>query len=417
MQASDKSSRVGETVGRYRITRELGRGGMGVVYEAVHETIGYRAALKVLGILANDPKHNTYVSRFLDEARAVNRINHPGVVRVFDFGELPDGNVYIMMEFLEGQTVAERLRDIQLQARRPLTVSGVLNLLAQLASAMAQAHDKNILHRDLKPENAVLVRDDDVDGDERIKLLDFGLARFLDSNERRTTAGVALGTPMYMSPEQCMGETLDGKSDVYSAGVIFYELITGRPPFQADEISKLMLKHINDPVPPIKELAPLLPDSVADLIHSMLKKAPGERPTMQQIGSRIDELLKKGGLPEAEMLPASAPKGGGATGPEAATRMTPALKQPKTEMVARAGGRPWNRRSMLSTAGLIAAGLLTGGGMALIGLAARHKDPVACPPQPSCPQPSCPREACTPVPCTAPPPDAGKPGKKKARVR
>ena len=150
MHAPTKSNFVGSLIGRYRVTRAIGHGGIGAVYEAVQEAIGYRAAVKILGAqLTNDPRQKQYVDRFLDEARAVNLINHPGVVRVFDFGETDDHIVYILMEYLDGQTLSSRLADGASGKGKKLTVLQAMRLVRQVAAAMAQAHEKSVIHRDL----------------------------------------------------------------------------------------------------------------------------------------------------------------------------------------------------------------------------------------------------------------------------
>ena len=302
MHAPIKANFVGTRIGRYRVTRAIGQGGIGAVYEAIQEAIGFRAAVKILGAqLATDPRQKQYVDRFLDEARAVNLINHPGVVRIFDFGETEDHIVYILMELLDGQTLANRLADAQQGKSKRMSVLQIMRLVRQCAAAMAQAHEKSVIHRDLKPENIILVADGDVPGGERVKILDFGLARFLDSPERRTTAGVALGTPMYMSPEQCYGGDLDGKSDVYSLGAIAFEMLCGQPPFTDPKPAKLMTKHVNEAPPALKSLAPTVPDEVAELVHLLLGKQAAQRPDMRQLTARIDQLESAGKLPATEL--------------------------------------------------------------------------------------------------------------------
>ncbi|MCS6915986.1 MAG: serine/threonine-protein kinase [Myxococcales bacterium] len=295
--APSAHSLIGVRLGRYVITRELARGGMGVVYEAVHEHIGHRAAVKVLSSsLSKEGKAVDYAGRFHDEARAVNIVQHPGIVKIFDFGSLPDGTVYIMMEYLEGESLWDRhMRAVQRQGQR-IPLADVLRLSRLIASALAAAHEKRILHRDLKPENVILVRDPDVPGGERTKVLDFGIARFMDSAQRRTVAGMVMGTAVYMAPEQCCGvDQLDGKVDVYALGVMMYELLAGRPPFEG-EPHKIMVMHVNQQPQPLRELVPDLPEPVHMLVHGMLVKKPDERPSMADVVARIQQIEAALGL-------------------------------------------------------------------------------------------------------------------------
>ncbi len=378
MQAPIKSNFVGSLIGRYRVTRAIGHGGIGSVYEAVQEAIGYRAAVKILGAqLANDPRQKQYVDRFLDEARAVNLINHPGVVRIFDFGETDDHIVYILMEYLDGQTLASRLADGASGKGKKLSVLQAMRLVRQVAVAMMQAHDKSVIHRDLKPENIILVTDGDVPGGERVKILDFGLARFLDSPERRTTAGVALGTPMYMSPEQCYGGDLDGKSDVYSLGAIAFEMLCGQPPFNDPKPARLMTKHVNEAPPQLKSLNPALPNEVTELVHQLLVKQAAQRPDMRKLVARIDELEQAGKLPSSELATEKRPAvaASEAYAPTMAVgSLSKAGKGGLAGLLAQRPKLPW-------IAAPLALGLLLGVGVAAVALR-RPPPPAQCPPAP-----------------------------------
>ncbi|HNN98274.1 MAG TPA: serine/threonine-protein kinase, partial [Pseudomonadota bacterium] len=194
---------VGRRVGGYAITRRIGQGGMGVVYEAKHERIAQqRAAIKVLHKeLSSDEK---VLQRFFMEAKAISMAQHSSIVKIFDFGQIDDGTAYIMMEFLDGEPLHARMERAQ-QARTGLPLGQVVELGRQSATALAVIHEKNIVHRDLKPENIFVVPDPVAPLGERVKLLDFGIAKFLDGPVRKTTVGMILGTPLYMSPEQCEG--------------------------------------------------------------------------------------------------------------------------------------------------------------------------------------------------------------------
>ena len=430
MQSPSLASLIGQQVGNYKVIRELGRGGMGVVYEASHTAIGYRAAMKVLSSkLASDPKHKVYVSRFLDEARAVNLINHPGVVRVFDMDQIGDGTVYILMEFVEGQTLFARLVAMR-DGRMPrMTVAQAVRIIRQCAAAMAAAHDKGILHRDLKPDNIVVTPDDEAQGKERVKILDFGLARFLDSPERRTTAGVALGTPTYMSPEQCMGDELDGKSDVYSLGVILYELLCGEVPFPGEEMGKVMRRHVDEAPKLLATRVPGLDAGAAALCHSMLEKRRDLRPDMRQVQQRIEDLERTGKLDHATAVALTPASASTARSPEAPTMASPLLRRnaaPATELVQSLRvAKPKPAFSAL----LVVAGLVAGLGLGLALM--RNRDVPQCPPVPPVkaqPAPAkCPEPAVVPAPAggsaTAAPEEAdpektkkkGKASKKKPK--
>ncbi|MFO0576463.1 MAG: serine/threonine-protein kinase [Polyangia bacterium] len=190
--------------GNYRVVRKLGEGGMGSVFEVVHEEIGKRAAVKVLHArLSKDPQTS---ARFLTEARAVNLVQHPGLVSIFEFGRSPDGAAYLVMEFLEGETLSARL-----QRLGRLSLAEARRITRQIASALAAAHDKRVVHRDLKPENVMLIPEPDLPGGERAKILDFGVAKVARTGGAAATqAGAFLGTPAYMSPENITLQLSDG---------------------------------------------------------------------------------------------------------------------------------------------------------------------------------------------------------------
>ncbi len=280
---------IGSTIGPYHIVRKLGEGGMGAVYEAVHETIERRVALKVL--------HPQYAAsrdltrRLFNEARAVNRVDHPGLVQISDFGQLPDNTAYIVMELLSGETLGARLRRLG----TPLPVAEVLGLGRQVADALAAAHAKNIVHRDLKPDNVMLVPDPYLQGGERTKLLDFGIAKLDTSKDLprlKTNTHVLLGTPAYMSPEQCRGAGLvDDKSDVYSFGIMLYTMLTGKPPFAAAGLLEIVGKHLYEEPPPISSRASWVPAPVAALVHSLLQKEKWQRPAMREVAAELESLL------------------------------------------------------------------------------------------------------------------------------
>jgi serine/threonine protein kinase len=276
------------TIGPYRIVKKVGEGGMGEVYEAFHDTIQRRVAVKILhAAMAGDQE---FASRFLNEARAVNLVNHPGLVQVSDLGELPDGGVYLVMELLQGETLCSRLK----RSEGKLTLPEALEFGWQIADSLAAAHAKDILHRDLKPQNIMLVPDSHVNLGERAKLLDFGLAKVSEKAggvQVRTRANMLIGTPLYMSPEQCAGNGgLDDKTDVYSLGVVLYEMLCGQQPFTGIGAGLLMAMHITQQPEPLQSREPTIPAPVADLIHRLLAKNKEERPTMRDVAAELDVL-------------------------------------------------------------------------------------------------------------------------------
>ena len=288
---------VGRKVGGYAVTRRIGQGGMGIVYEAKHERIAQqRAAIKVLHKeLSSDEK---VLQRIFLEAKAISMAQHSSIVKIFDFGQLDDGTAYIMMEFLEGETLQSRLERAE-KAQEPLPLRHVVELGRQTATALSVIHEKNIVHRDLKPENIFIVPDPVAPMGERVKLLDFGIAKFLDGPVRKTTVGMILGTPLYMSPEQCEGsEDLDAKVDVYALGVMLYEMIAGHLPFIADTAAALMRQHMFKDPPPLGEQAANLPPPIVELVHLMLAKKPPDRPRMADIANELEAIaVDLGGIP------------------------------------------------------------------------------------------------------------------------
>jgi serine/threonine-protein kinase len=278
-----------QRIANYQILRKLSEGGMGVVYEARHLQLDRRAAIKVLHpAYAHHPE---YVQRLLNEARAANLVEHPGIVEVFEVGQLPDQSLYIIMELLKGESLSARL-----DRCRRLTALQTLRLGRQLASALAAAHGRGIIHRDLKPDNIMLVSDPDVGGGERIKILDFGIAKLAPEHHSpagmRTATGITMGTPSYMSPEQCLGAaSVTAQSDVYALGITLYEMLTGEPPFRAEGHGAVMLLHMTATAAPLSELVPGIPPSLAMLVHRMLAKQPALRPTMAEVEGALTQSL------------------------------------------------------------------------------------------------------------------------------
>jgi serine/threonine-protein kinase len=280
------------TVGSYELIKLLGEGGMGTVYLAQHTLLRRRAALKLL-----HPKYShqpEIVERFFNEARAATSIADPGIVQIFDFG-YHDDIAFIVMEFLEGESLDARLKRLGHMA-----AADVLKLSRQLALSLYAAHQRGVIHRDLKPENILVVPDSEVSGGERTKILDFGIAKLLDTevSRVRTQTGMMMGTPVYMSPEQCRGAgTLDHRSDIYSLGCVIFHLLTGRVPFDAQGTGELIVAHMRETAPPPSSLVPLAPEIDA-LVARCLEKEPDARyATMRDFAVALDAVLAHITLP------------------------------------------------------------------------------------------------------------------------
>jgi serine/threonine protein kinase len=286
---------IGQILGGYRVIEQLGTGGMGVVYVGQHELIGKRAAVKVL--LPELSRDAAVVRRFFNEARAATQVRHPGIVEVFDFGHAADGSAYIVMELLHGETLSARVRR---QGRVPLTTS--IRLVQQIAGALGAAHTAGIVHRDLKPENVFIVRDPDVTGGERAKVLDFGIAKLagdMSAEELKTRTGAVIGTPRYMAPEQCRGaREVDHRADLYALGCIFYELLCGRPPFLEKGIGDLFAAHMFMPPQPPSTFEPSVPPALDAVILNLLAKAPEQRfPSAAVFLQALEQAIMTGHMP------------------------------------------------------------------------------------------------------------------------
>jgi eukaryotic-like serine/threonine-protein kinase len=272
----------------------LGEGGMGEVFIAEHSMLGRRAAVKVLR-----PEYShrpEIVARFFNEARAATQISDPGIVQIFDFGQAPDGSAYIVMELLEGETLDRRMIRQQV-----LPIPEALRLIRQVATSLATAHSRGIVHRDLKPENIFIVRDPEVAGGERTKILDFGIAKLFGDQGVKTQTSAVMGTPTYMSPEQCRGSgQVDHRADIYSLGCVLYLLVTGRFVFEAEGSGDLIAMHLRESPQPPSTKANWIPAALDRLILRCLAKNPAERfQTGTELASAISTLLETGTLPQA----------------------------------------------------------------------------------------------------------------------
>ncbi|MEO6771415.1 MAG: serine/threonine-protein kinase, partial [Kofleriaceae bacterium] len=264
---------AGTEIGAYRLLEKIGEGGMGAVWRAEHTKLGRLAAIKVLH--PSFSMRPEIVTRFFNEAKAATAISDPGIVQIFDFGNHTDGSAYLVMELLEGETLRDRL-----DHAGPMSATEALRVLRQVSTTIGAAHTRGIVHRDLKPENIFLVRDPEVAGGERAKVLDFGIAKLIGdpTQTQQTNASLVLGTPAYMSPEQCRGAgQVDQRSDVYALGCVFFALLTKRPPFVAAGGGELIAMHlVNDPPRP-SEFVANVPASIEAVIMKCLEKEPRDR--------------------------------------------------------------------------------------------------------------------------------------------
>ncbi len=276
---------VGRILGdRYRILSRLGQGGMGSIYLAEHVTLGKRMAVKVLR-----PEYSRdaeLLDRFQHEARAASQIGQENIVEVFDFGHTPEGEAYFVMEALDGESLARILhRD------GPMTVARAIPIFLQICRALGAAHERGIVHRDLKPENVFILRRND--GADFVKVLDFGIAKGpgTPDSKRLTKAGSIIGTPEYMSPEQASSNVIDQRSDVYAFGVLAYETLTGRLPFDGDTPLATLMKHQSDaPVPP-RKLRPELPQDVEQIVlRALVKRPEGRQQSMEELSAELSRL-------------------------------------------------------------------------------------------------------------------------------
>ncbi|HUS64333.1 MAG TPA: serine/threonine-protein kinase [Kofleriaceae bacterium] len=262
----------GTLIGNYRVIEPLATGGMGEVHLAVHVHLGRRAAIKLLhGRLVGDAEA---AARFFAEAIAIARVQHPGIVALYDYGPY-EGGAYLAMEYLEGETLRQRLDRTGRLAPGHAAWIGV-----QLAHTLAAAHAAGIIHRDLKPENIFLVRDPSGGQRDIVKLLDFGVAKLgrEPTASFETQRGDLLGTPFYMAPEQCMhAGAVDARSDVYALGCVLYQLVTGEVPFMGT-LMQILVAHQTAPVPHARALEPELPPALDALVARMMDKAPERRP-------------------------------------------------------------------------------------------------------------------------------------------
>ncbi len=285
---------IGQMVGdRFMVKRKIGEGGMGIVYEADQIAIDRIVALKVLHPNLSD---DTVYARFRNEAAASSRLSHPNTITVFDFGKTEQGSLYIAMEFVSGKSLDDEIEENGAMDWRRTCRVGM-----QICGSLQEAHDNGIIHRDLKPENVMLCeRGGEADV---AKVLDFGIAKILedegqDQRKALTKTGMVFGTPQYMSPEQIRGETVDSRSDIYSTGVILYQMLAGRLPFTSETPMGMLTKHLMDTPPKFEEIDSSLevPEELERLVMDALAKDAADRPaTMRELGERMESVLATAG--------------------------------------------------------------------------------------------------------------------------
>jgi formylglycine-generating enzyme required for sulfatase activity len=295
---------IGETLGGYRVLKEIGRGGMGAVYLAEHTRIDRKAAIKVL--LPEFSANAEMVQRFFSEARAASMIKHPGIVEILDCDVHASGVAFIVMEHLEGESLGAALARARSLAG---DLPSLVEIGAQIANAMAAAHGRGIVHRDLKPDNIFLASQLEPRRPFKVKILDFGIAKLVADGERpmvETRAGMVMGSPFYMSPEQCRGEAdLGPASDIYSLGCILFEMECGRPPFALASAAELMAAHLAQAPPLPSSVEARTPAALDALLAAMLAKSPRERPAgMEEVEARLRDIAASTSPARTEILPA-----------------------------------------------------------------------------------------------------------------
>lgn len=279
---------------RYQITRVLGRGGMGFVYEATHVVLGRTVAIKVLH--PRFAHEERFRERFIREAQSASRIRHRNIVEITDFGETPDDSVYFVMEFLEGRDLGDELKEIGV-----MPWPRARHILLQVVGALGAAHAEGIIHRDIKPANCFLTRDRQEGQSDLVKVVDFGIAKIAsDSREDEqgrglTGTGEVFGTVTYMSPEQAQGKKLDARSDMYSLGVTAYRMLTGVVPFTGVNVIHVINRHITEAPEPLRTVQPEVPEAVERLVLKMIAKSPEERyASMEALEAAIRGIAEDG---------------------------------------------------------------------------------------------------------------------------
>ncbi len=276
---------IGKTIGKYQIVEHLGRGGMAEVYKAYQPSLDRYVAIKLMhSFLADD---QDFLGRFQREAKAIGRLRHPNIVQVHDF-DYADGLYYMVMEFIDGYTLKTRLIELANQ-NKMLPLREAMRITRDVAAALDYAHKREMVHRDVKPANVMINKDN------QVILTDFGIAKIL-SGPQFTASGAMIGTPAYMSPEQGLGEPGDARADIYSLGIMLFQMITGQLPYDADTPLAIVLKHVNNPLPIPSQLNPSMPPDVERIIFKALAKNPDDRyQSAEELISHLDRV--SAGLP------------------------------------------------------------------------------------------------------------------------
>jgi serine/threonine-protein kinase len=441
---------AGDIIGSYRVLRKIGEGGMGAVYLAEHTLLGRPAAIKVL--LREMSHREDLVTRFFNEARAASSVKHPGIVEIYDFGHHTDGSAYIVMEYLEGESLSARLRRTGV-----LSEARAVALCRQVGGALAAAHAKGIVHRDLKPDNIFIVRDSDIADGERAKVLDFGIAKLASDPSGQpsmTRTGMVMGTPAYMAPEQCKGAgNVDQRSDLYALGCILFELVCGRPPFIAEGAGEVMAHHIFTPVPAPSSVAPVTP-LLEHIILRALAKEPDQRfRSAEDMLAALQAVVPSGSFAraaatDATMMAVGGPVRANPSTPGSWAPSVPSLVAPRTAPSLPGVAHATAQTTMSGAAGAtvgttlavrrrswalpMAAVLVIGGGIGAFAVvqgrsgqdmqAARPPAPAPKPPEPAprtpepAPKPPEPAPDHGTAPIASPPPSAPPPAAAPAKV-
>jgi serine/threonine protein kinase len=365
----------GQMLGPYRIISQIGQGGMATVYKAYQPSMDRNVAIKVLPSRLAESQE--FIQRFQQEARIIAKLEHPHILPVFDYGE-NDGITYFVMRYLDAGTLSDKM-----EKGRPLPLNEIDRLFTQLAEALSYAHGFGIIHRDLKPSNAL------IDSQGNLFLTDFGIAKLLESaSPRLTQTDAIMGTPAYISPEQAQANKVDQRSDIYSLGIILYEMVTGRVPFVAETPLAVLLKHVGDQLPPPSSIKPDVPEAIEQVVLKALAKHPGDRySTVAEFLAAWKDAFQEARSVQRTAAPSNVPVNPSTTPPASAYR-TPA---PAPKAASKSGGwATWAAGCLVALCGLA----VVGGGAFFLYTAANQ--PPTATPRPT--QTEAPPPTSTPVP-------------------